>query len=210
MYINIHTHKQIEDGSFAIYNLPWGSSCDGKPYSIGVHPWDVEEVCFDDVKSVLNAHSRNSSFLAVGEIGLDRLHKHSWEMQLQFFELQLQWANDNNYPVIIHCVRAYSDVLEALKKNQPAVPLIFHDFSGNATIVNQLSKWDSYFSLGTRLKKHSFDIEAMPLERIFLETDENDVSIAELYSCFANRRAVSEVTIKELIVENYRKIWPKV
>lgn len=208
MYIDIHTHKRTEDSQLSIYNLPWGSTCEAMLYSIGVHPWDVETVSSDEVIPVLESNSENNSFQALGEIGLDRLHKHSWELQLLFFELQLRWANENNYPVIIHCVKAFSDVMGVLKIIQPCVPLIFHDFSGNSSIVKQLLKWNSFFSIGKRLYKQRFDICSLPLGRLFLETDDNDISIVKLYSDLANKMGVSEVKLSEQIVQNYKLVWP--
>jgi TatD DNase family protein len=47
----------------------------------------------------------------------------------------------------------------------------------------------------------------MPLDRLFAETDESDVSIEEVYERVAQARGVELEELKYKLEENYKKIF---
>jgi len=183
MYVNIHTHRLTVDATDAIeiVNVPFGQNWQGHVFSTGVHPWDAEACNWDSVAYQLDLYGHSDAFVAVGEIGLDRACNVDWDAQVQVFSVQLSWAQCHSYPVILHCVRSYYDIIAVVKKLKVTVPLIFHGYSGNARVTEALLGYGCYFSLGMQglCDMHRRNV---PFDRFFLETDcDNDNSIEDVY-----------------------------
>ena len=101
----------------------------------GIHPWYVDEVnnTINQLEIALNDYKPDF----IGEIGLDYT-KPNIELQKEIFSAQLKLANEFHLPVVIHCVRAYNDVLSILKtKCNLGVNGIIHAFNANVTVANQ-------------------------------------------------------------------------
>ena len=50
----------------------------------------------------------------------------------------------NNKPVVIHCVKAYNELILLKKKLKPKVPWVVHGFNQNEQILNALLKNDFF------------------------------------------------------------------
>src|SRR5690606_29533338 len=88
--------------------------------------------------------------IALGEIGLDRRNGADFSLQKKFLTQQLAIIKDLNIPVIIHCVKAYSDLIPFIKKNKN--PFVLHQFNGNKTQLSDFMKFDNvWFSFGKDL-----------------------------------------------------------
>ena len=85
--------------------------------------------------SALKIFSKTDSVLAIGECGLDKACDTNFKLQQQVFTTQVNWANEIKKPLIIHCVRAYGEVLSLLQKNNNKVPVIFHGFNKNGAVA---------------------------------------------------------------------------
>ena len=117
--------------------------------------------------------------IAIGEVGLDYYWSREFEQeQLQAFEQQVRWSVELQLPLMIHCRKAQNELVAILKKYAPDLPGgVFHCFTGNVLEAQQLLAFDR-FVLGiggvlTFKKSHLPETlaEAVPLERIVLETD---------------------------------------
>lgn len=144
--------------------------------ALGTHPWYVNNPK-QESQRLLEAVKRHRP-IAVGEIGLD-FYNHPTSprpdknTQLESFSLQLAIAEQFNLPVIVHCVKAHNEVLEALKKF-PKVRGVVHAFSGSEQIANQYHRIGFFLGAGPlmlRSKKLSSVFRSVPLENILLETD---------------------------------------
>lgn len=174
MFIDAHTHQ---------LNPNHPSMIMGK-HALGIHPWDVKGPF--DRKNILSMFQKieNQKMFAIGECGLDRARVGLAEIseQAEVFEWHLDLASKLNLPVVVHCVRAHSDIVGILKKKKWKLPILLHDFSGNEQQILEYLKYPVYFSLGKRILKDSELLSKIPLDRLLLETDDQvEVSIEELY-----------------------------
>ena len=143
--------------------------------SVGVHPNYVGEEDFASVPQ-LRGLQANPSVVAIGEIGLDYHYgRELRDRQFQFFEAQMQIAQDFNRPVIIHCREAVHDALGVLAKF-PAVPSVFHCFTGTASEARRIIDAGHYLGFtGPITFKKADDlrecVRATPMDRLLVETD---------------------------------------
>ena len=116
--------------------------------------------------------------VAVGEIGLD----YYWDepdrkIQKKWFERQLDLAIEINKPVIIHSRDAAKDTYDILvKKNAAQTGGVIHCYSYSADMAIEYIKMGFYIGVGGVVtfkngKKLKETVEAIPLEKIVLETD---------------------------------------
>lgn len=191
MFVNIHTHRPTgRDTEIAV---------------AGVHPWDAGH---GDTAATEAAIGRID---AIGEIGLDYACKVERAAQQRIFETQLELAERNGLPVILHCVKAFEPVMKTLAKYRlPAV--IFHGFIGSREQMRKAVDAGYYLSFGERTFASPKTIEAMreiPKERLFLETDDSPIEIAEIYRRSAKILGTDIETLKRTITENYNGIFGK-
>ena len=108
--------------------------------------------------------------LAIGECGLDRSIKIGFADQILCFRQQVMIANKYCKPLIIHCVRAYSDLLKLKKEDKSDLPWIIHGYNGNLETTLNLIKHGFYFSVGEQLLRNASKHEVLrliPLEHMF-------------------------------------------
>ncbi|EEC77841.1 hypothetical protein OsI_17072 [Oryza sativa Indica Group] len=148
----------------------------------GLHPWWVPERSPDWMDSLRRFFAETPE-AAVGEIGLDKgSHGKTIDFgeQVEVFQQQLELAKELNKPVSVHCVRAFGDLLEILKRTGPfPAGVLLHSYLGSAEMVSSLEILGCYFSLsgfltGMKSTKAKKMLKSMPLDRILLETDAPD------------------------------------
>jgi TatD DNase family protein len=114
-------------------------------------------------------------------------------------------------PVIIHCVRAFDELMSIKKKNNPQVPLIIHGYNNNQQIAQALVKQGFYLSLGTQLLNPSSNpaknIKTIPLNRLFLETDDKNHTISSIFAVASSILNLQQTLLEDVIRENYEKIF---
>ena len=155
---------------------------------LGLHPEEVRADWREQLtairelfKSFLSQENTGQKTfpIAIGEIGLDYYWSREFEQeQLEAFEEQVRWAVELQLPLMIHCRKAQNELVAILKKYANDLPGgVFHCFTGNVLEAQQLLAFDR-FVLGiggvlTFKKSHLPETlaEAVPLERIVLETD---------------------------------------
>ncbi|MCX6983575.1 MAG: TatD family hydrolase [Lentisphaerae bacterium] len=192
-YFNLHRHSPAKDlEETAIINIFPGQEIPGKYLcSIGIHPWHINQDRLKQDIDLLTIKSLAPPVLAVGECGLDRCCDVPFELQLKVFRTQVEIAETLGKPLIIHCVRAYPELISEKKAFRDSCPWIVHGFRGNAETASQLIKHGFYLSFGEALMKDrrlGKIFAAVPEDRYFLETDESSVSIREIYGKAASIR----------------------
>lgn len=195
--LDFHHHKPNQTG---IYNLEVNeSSIAFKNFSVGLHPKDITDDWKADLEKI-KAISLAKNCLAIGECGLDGLIKIDEKLQLEIFQNHISWAEEIKKPVIIHCVRRFSQILHYKKAN---IPMIIHGFNKKETIAAELLEAGFFLSFGKAvLDNLSLQklIKDCPVQKLFLETDNSDFEISDLYE------KVSE--IKSISLENLRfQMW---
>lgn len=144
--------------------------------AVGIHPDEVgalNEVSFAQMKQLF----QREKVVAVGEIGLDYYwDKESHDQQKKWFIRQLDLAKEFNLPVLIHSREAAADTLEIMKKEAGGLSGVIHCFSYSREMAQEYVKMGFYIGIGgvvtfKNAKKIKEVAEAIPLEKILLETD---------------------------------------
>jgi TatD DNase family protein len=153
---------------------------------------------------------RLPSIIAIGEAGFDRLRGPSAGLQRQTFEEQVIISEEIKKPVIIHCVRGWDELLSVQKRLSPKMPWLVHGFRGNTVLANQLLSKGMYLSIWFEfaLRPESAGLlRALPLDRLFLETDGADVDIKHIYDKVAGDLSMSVDELKAVIMKNYNDFF---
>jgi TatD DNase family protein len=185
LFINIHSHQPPQKNECVITNLynHFEQVVAGGIYSAGLHPWYLNDTTWVEEMKALEQYSNNKNVLAIGECGLDKICTTGFLLQQQVFAAQIALANKINKPLIIHCVKAYEEVVQQLRQNNNRVPVIFHGFNKNKILAQQLIHKGFYLSFGKALQQPAMQelIKILPADKIFLETDDAAVNIEMIY-----------------------------
>lgn len=212
-YINIHGHRQADNiEEWVMMNL---MAKDFPPediengyYSVGFHPYNVGKADEKETLGRVRKAVEHPRVLAIGEIGLDKSIEADLEQQMRIFEKQVEIAEAAKLPVILHVVRSFNEIITFMKTHQPQLPMIIHGYNGGVQMAESLVEAGFLISFGQAITgEHSKIIEALqvvPLEKMFLETDEGDMDIRELYQFAADTKGVSLDLLRMQIFENAR------
>ena len=187
IYYDIHTHQpSVHPEDITIVNTiikeDYELSLPAAYCSVGIHPWYIYNVreqlsCFESIISASNV-------VAIGEAGLDKLAETPLAIQQEVFLKQAELANEKSKPLIIHCVKAWAELIAARKLVKPQTPWIIHGFRGNGELAQQLISQGFYLSFGAYFNPSALQ-SAWP-ERIFAETDDKKIDIQAVYQQIAS------------------------
>lgn len=141
----------------------------------GVHPESVDTDPENYLDIVRKTALSSPKIKAIGEIGLDYHYEgYDRERQIRFFEEQIVLAKELGLPIIVHSRDATEDTMTLLKKHRPQG--ILHCFSGSAETAKEVVKLGMYIGFTgvitfKNAKKAIKSLEAVPLDRLLLETD---------------------------------------
>lgn len=215
-YIDIHTHdSSLAGGIFAVENLMAHENIQpenitARAFTAGIHPWHLNVNNREELLKYVRKVSDNPNLIALGEAGFDKLKGPSMQLQRSTFEEQVTIAIEKQKPLVIHCVRAWDELLAAHKNMKPATPWLVHGFRGKKELALQLIKRGMFLSFWFDfvLRPESADLlRFLPKERIFLETDGADVDIKSIYGKVANDLGCSEEELKSIIHSNFAKLF---
>jgi TatD DNase family protein len=182
----------------------------GIAYTIGIHPWFLTE---DNLESQFNTVKNLAALpeiIAIGEAGFDHLKGPSPEVQRKAFEKQIILSEELNKPVIIHCVRAWDEVLSVHKKLRPKMKWMIHGFRGQTRLANQLLSKGMYLSFWFDFiirPESSKLLQQLPVDRIFLETDGADIDILDIYKKVAADLNLTVDELKSKILGNFNEFF---
>lgn len=143
--------------------------------AVGYHPEAADEYDKSSRTFLKNLAQTTPKVKAIGEIGLDYYWRQDNKAkQIAVFEEQLDLAKELDLPVIIHCREATQPVMDILQKHKPKG--VMHCFSGSAETAKELLKLGLYIGFTgvitfKNARKSLEAIEAIPLERLLIETD---------------------------------------
>jgi len=214
-FIDIHSHKpEEEEGVFRVFNAfssDYPQVPSGKPISIGLHPWHISEEEISRLPAVLKKGVNLHNMLAFGETGMDSIIKTPLNEQINIFRTHIEAGIQYNKPLIIHCVKAFPELLSLRKEYPKATPWIIHGFNSNQTVAAECINMGIYISLSQRLfrnaEKAKQIISQVPLSSIFAETDDDAGSISEVYETAADLYGKSVGEIKEHILKNFNRVF---
>ena len=179
-----------------------------KYFSIGIHPWDANlQTSLSEFEKLI----QHSNCLAIGECGLDKVIEIDFEIQKEIFISQLDLAVKFQKPIIIHCVKAFDELIEICSSYHSQIPFIIHGFNKSFQLAKQLTDKGFYISLNHSVfKKEDIDLNVLPLEKLFLETDNNEsVLIKDVYKKATACFQIHEDVLKEKIYTNFTTLFIK-
>lgn len=206
MLLDIHTHHMAALPGESILNVEPArfDPAEGYYYSVGIHPWKASEAGPEEWKRLEEA-AGHPSVLAIGEAGLDKLASADRMLQKEAFVRQISLSESVRKPLVIHCVKAFNELVELKKKLRPQMPWVVHGFRNNLNIACRLMQEGIYFSLGERYQADV--LQNVPLERLLAETDESTLNIRMIIGQMAAAKDLELSGLCTRIDENARKIF---
>ncbi len=213
VFIDIHCHQRSNQLGITVMSFDVSefnqSFADQPFYSLGLHPWFIEQ---QDRQVGLQAIANHHNLLAIGECGLDKSIHTPLALQIQVFEQHIELAKQWNKPLIIHCVRAFNELIQLKQANPDLKAWIIHGYNAKPPMAQQLIKHGFYLSLGKALLTENSNaqqtLSILPLERLFLETDAaNDISIGAIYAAAAKIAKIDVSTLKQQILANFQRVF---
>ena len=113
-------------------------------------------------------------------------------------------------PLLLHIVRRYGEVLQIYRMRRPTVPWIVHGFGRGPELMRQLTEAGLYVSFGAALLDRPQTAEAWAeadIRRVFLETDDRDVDIPDIYEAAARIRHTTVAELQRLIDLNFAGLY---
>lgn len=173
--------------------------------TVGIHPWHAANCDLAEVEK----HAPSAD--AIGEIGLDYACEVPREVQTAVLRAQLTLAEQFEKPVVLHCVRAFEEVMKIVADYRLKA-VIFHGFIGSKEQAQRALAQGYFLSFGERTFHSPKTIEALritPLSQLFAESDESPTPIEEIYSKIADLRGVSTEDLDAAAKSNFAKIFPQ-
>jgi TatD DNase family protein len=219
-FIDIHTHFRTNVlSTISVLNFTQKDNWAGfdaaflneKMYgSVGLHPWFLTKENAETDLIKISELIDNQHIIALGECGLDRLKGESIEFQTHIFEEQMRLAEQKSKPIIIHCVKAFNEIIAVKKRLNPSIPLIIHGFNQNEIILKELIKHGFFISIGTNVLKNNSNsykaVTQIPMNQLFFETDDSSLDIKMVYEQAALLLNTPLEKLKAQILNNFNSI----
>lgn len=190
-FIDIHTHN-CTPAEHTIFNSGCSYTAD-RSISVGIHPWHINNNWKSGFTAIAE-YAKTDNVVAIGECGLDTLKSTATiELQEEILKAHILLAEELQKPLIIHCVKAYDRLIALHKELKPLQAWILHGFRSKPQQAEQLIKAGFYISLGEKFNPESAKV--IPMEKLFIESDESNAAIADIYSAIA---VAKDTTCREL------------
>lgn len=199
--------------------------------ALGVHPSDIADLTEESCEWI-RQHLSEPKVVAVGEIGLDYYWDKEPEVQArqrEWFRYQLQLAKESVLPVSIHSREAAADTMEIMKEAAAdGIPGVIHCYSYSKEQALEYVDMGYYIGVGgvvtfKNARKLKETVEAIPLERILLETDcpymapepnrgkrNSSLYLTYVADAIAGLKGVTPEEVKTVTYENALRLFTKV
>lgn len=144
---------------------------------MGLHPTSVKPETYEDELRQVKEWLDKRPFVAVGEIGIDLYWDQSTLKEQQIaFKTQMEWAQEKELPIVIHCRNSFDEIFEVLEEvNDEKLYGIFHCFTGTLEQAQRAIAFGMKLGIGgvVTFKNGKIDqfLHEIPLEHLVLETD---------------------------------------
>ena len=214
-FIDIHTHTAKNSVNLIqVVNLDLNQQGPKQGYySCGIHPWALDDAEFQAEKALqaLEEKLKLPQVLALGEAGLDKMHRASFERQIELFERQIELSETMQKPMILHDVRSHNETIALRKKHKAQQPWIVHGFSGTEQDIKQLIGQGICFSVGESLLHHERKIykslKFIDLDYLFLETDTAEIGVEKVYEAAANLLEMDLSALRTRIFASFARLF---
>lgn len=216
LYLNFHAHEQqpvaggiVIQSLFLQDNLITPKS-DKIFFTAGLHPWHANQLSEKEIEQKLTKLIESKSIIAVGEAGLDKLKGPDLELQEKVFKKQIEVAEKYHLPLIVHSVKTHNEILKLKIDHNSKIPWVLHHFNGSKQLALDLIDHGFYLSLSYHIDQQnsrlSHYFSELPMDRIFLETDDFEMNIKELYAKAASKLNTSEENLKKQMIKNLKAL----
>ena len=157
-------------------------------FSFGIHPQNP----VTDEAEFLYRLLEKKEIQAIGECGFDLFndeYKQLLPMQQTVWNMQLQWAQEFQLPIVIHCRKALPLIFDSVPRLKKLPAVIFHGWGGSPQEASAFLKKgvNAYFSIGKAVLRGQKSVCAMAASfdstRLLTETDAPYMRLkAESYS----------------------------
>ena len=199
--------------------------------AVGVHPSEIHELNEESFQWITSL-AHHPKTVAIGEIGLDYYWDKEEEVQAnqrEWFRRQLRLARKVSLPVVIHSRDAGADTLAILKEEKAEeIPGVIHCYSYSKELALEFVKIGFYIGIGGVLtfknaRKLVETVEAIPMERILLETDcpymapepyrgkrNSSLYLPYVVEKIAELKGITKEEVERITWENATKLFTKV
>ncbi|MDR2916729.1 MAG: TatD family hydrolase [Tannerella sp.] len=173
-------------------------------YAVGVHPWYIDKIHADtanDLFAKVCEYAHFPEIVAIGETGLDKMTaktENDFIFQQELFLLHAHLSEEVKKPLIIHCVKAWDELLRIRKSINPSMPWIIHGFRGKEKLATQLLNTGFYLSFGMYYNTGALQM-AWTKRRLLIETDDKNMDIRDVYKLIAKDLHIPESKLSEEI-----------
>ena len=195
--------------------------------SCGVHPLHQDEACSRDE---LLALASSDKVVAIGETGLDYHYSpETIEVQRRSFIDHIHVANELNKPLIIHTRDAREDTIALLKEHKaPHTKGVLHCFTESLEMANAAIELGFYISISGIVTFKAAEelkrvVEALPLERLLVETDSpwlapvphrgkqnQPAYVVEVAQYIADLKQISLASLAQQTTDNFYTLFDRV
>ncbi len=212
--IDFHTHHYKPNHTNIIsYDVAKFSEVKNDYFTIGIHPWWIQEQKIKQLEELLITQYNKSTFFGLGEMGLDKIrNKQKYQKQQEVFEAQLNLALKYKIKtIILHNVKSHSDTLRILKQTGFNNNIILHDYHGNEETLNQYAKlchiYPSFKANFICHNSKSSMLTQIPFDSILIETDDDlSVSLEKGYEALAKLFNLSTDKVVQSMYSKFRKL----
>lgn len=171
------------------------------PRMAGIHPWDAAKgLSLPDF----------TACDIIGETGLDYACGVSREAQERVFREHLLEAERLSKPIVLHVVKAFEETMRIVGDFK-IEGVVFHGFIGSKQQAARAIERGYYLSYGQRSLRSPRTceaIEVVPLDRLFVETDDDpNLAIATLYEEVARLKRITPAELLRRISNNYKRLF---
>lgn len=173
---------------------------DPGPLCVGLHPWFVRAETLDDDLATLETVAASGRLAAIGETGLDRIRGAPLEVQRTAMRGHVALSERLRLPLVVHCVRAGSDLLELRKAARAAMPWLWHGWNGSPEQTRAILATNSVPSFGASIldvrSRARAVLAGLPPGSFLLESDDTLQPIEAIEGEAASLRGVATDTLR--------------
>lgn len=212
-YYDLHTHNILPSTSqkLSICNMPYKdfsvfpATYPDIYFSAGIHPWHIASIDTGALLQQLSQIASSPQLLAIGECGLDKLSDSPVNIQEEIFKQQIEISEHNRKPMIIHCVKAFNELIRLRKETKARQEWIIHGFRGKPQLAETLMQHGIRISIG--LKFNPAITDTVRPSQLLLETDDCHCNIETIYRQVAQTWHMAEENLIPLIRKNFSEIF---
>ena len=193
---DIHCHNAPQDGRRFILNCGLSVPSGVQYASVGIHPWHISNDWERDMR-IVEAAAALPTVKAIGECGIDFAKSSATaDVQETVLRRHITLSESVGKPLVLHIVKGQEIVMRMRKELRPLQPWIVHGFRGKPEQARQYIAAGFFLSFGKRFNTEA--LLATPLDRIFLESDEETAPLTEHYARVAD---ILSLSIEELAMQ---------